>query len=68
MLKDRLRRVEMFGALGVHPGEDMINRPFRTVVLDCERMTTVDARSVRGCVDRCAHSAACWRGSPGERY
>jgi MFS superfamily sulfate permease-like transporter len=48
MLKDRLRRVEMFGALSVHPGEDQIDRPFRTVVLDCERMTNIDARYVRG--------------------
>ena len=44
MLKDRLRRVEMFGSLGVHPGEDLIDRLFRTVVLDCERMTSIDAR------------------------
>ena len=48
MLKDRLRRVEMFGALGVHPGEDLIDRPFRTVVLDCERMTSIDARFADG--------------------
>ena len=48
LFKDRLKRVEMFGALGVHPGEERVDRPFRTVVIDCERMTTIDARCAVG--------------------
>jgi len=46
LFKDRLRRVEMFGRLHVHPGEDKLDRPFRAVVIECERMTSVDTSAL----------------------
>jgi len=46
LFKDRLRRVEMFGRLHVHPGEDKLDRPFRAVVIECERMSSVDTSAL----------------------
>lgn len=46
LLKDRLRRVELFGSLSNHPGDDVVARQLRVIVFDLERMQTIDASYV----------------------
>jgi len=45
-LKDRLRRLEEFGDMNVHPSEDARMSPIENVIFDIETMEEVDARYV----------------------
>ena len=43
-LKDRLRRLEQFGDMSVHPSEDALMSPIEYVIFDIETMEDLDAR------------------------
>ncbi|CAJ0827220.1 11096_t:CDS:2, partial [Entrophospora sp. SA101] len=42
-LKDRLRRLEEFGDMSVHPSEDARMSPVKNVIFDIETMEGIDA-------------------------
>jgi MFS superfamily sulfate permease-like transporter len=48
-LRDRLRRLEVYGSKGVHPGEDSLEaqEPTRAVVLDWSSVNVVDASALQ---------------------
>ncbi|CAJ0768106.1 8031_t:CDS:2 [Entrophospora sp. SA101] len=46
-LKDRLRRLEEFGDMSVHPSEDARMSPVRNVIFDIETMEGIDASAVQ---------------------
>jgi hypothetical protein len=43
-LKDRLRRLEEFGDMDVHPSESARMSPIDNVIFDIETMEDIDAR------------------------
>lgn len=43
-LKDRLRRLEMFGDMSIHPSEDPRRRESLYTIFDVGSMPTIDAR------------------------
>ena len=45
-LKDRLRRLEEFGDMSVHPSEAARMSPIENVIFDIETMEDIDARQV----------------------
>ena len=45
-LKDRLQRVEMFGSMHAHPGTDDVGPAIWTIIIDCRRVLSIDARCV----------------------
>ncbi|CAG8612284.1 6181_t:CDS:2 [Paraglomus brasilianum] len=46
-LKDRLRRLEQFGDMSVHPSEDALMSPIEYVIFDIETMEDLDASAAQ---------------------
>ncbi len=46
-LKNRLRRIEKFGDVNVHPSEEASYPPIKGIVLDIENMKSIDATSIK---------------------
>jgi len=42
LFKERLRRLELFGSLGIHPGSDVRESKLESVIFDFQRMNTID--------------------------
>lgn len=48
-LKDRLRRLEQFGDMSIHPSESPRLDGLSYVIFDVDNMPTIDARYVASC-------------------